>query len=219
MRYDHGSRENRQRAAFLFGKLKLQVIDASGTVEKPTTMQAATSSPHWRISNIAGVHVYRTAVGWNADIAFKDLPIGVPALVGNAVPCGSRDDALASAIRQLSMCVEREKVLMAGFDTRLVYFVFDEIEVPIDPDYLPDVRAAMAREGHTLEEALGKLAHLRHVVGGDGPLTKEGVDAADEDTRAELCKACEIAMALGRTQFSLEDGVWSDYAPAGPAMH
>ena len=113
MRYDHGSRENRQRATFLLGTLKPRLIDASSAVEEATTMQAATSSPHSRISNVACVHVYRTSEEWNGDSSLKDLPTGVPDVIGNVVPCGSRHDALESAIGQPSSGVQREKVLSA----------------------------------------------------------------------------------------------------------
>jgi len=220
MAYDYGSRPNRRRAAALLETLKGKLIDASKAVERSATMQAATSSPHWRLSNVAGVHLYETASGWNADIAFEDLPVGVPTVIGNAVPCTSRQDALQSAIRNLSLCAEREKAVMANFDTVMRWFVFDDIEVPVDPDYLPGIAAKLADEGHTYEDALGRLAYLRHVISGDEPVTKEAVEAVDDETRERLAIDCEIAMALGRTQFSMADGVWADYASASPnPMH
>ncbi|CAO4164120.1 hypothetical protein IHEIED_00302 [Methylorubrum populi] len=180
-------------------------------------MQAATASPHWRLSNVAGVHVYEVVGGWNADLAFEDLPVGIPTLIGNAAPCGSRQAALESAIRQLSLCAEREKQHMASFDTRMRWFVFDEIELPIDPDYLPGVAARLAAEGYTEEQVRGRLAYLRHVISGDAPITEENVEAASPKTRERLAVVCEVAMALGRTQFSAADGVWADYAQEGPS--
>ncbi|MCP1548440.1 MULTISPECIES: hypothetical protein [Methylorubrum] len=218
MAYDFSSRPNRRRAAALFESLKGELIDASEAVERPATMQAATSSPHWRLSNVAGVHLYETARGWNADIAFEDLPVGVPTIIGNAVPCTTRQEALQSAIRNLSLCAEREKTIMANFDTTMRWFVFDDIEVPVDPGYLPGIAAKLEREGCTHEDALGRLAYLRHVISGDEPMTKEAVEAADDEIRERLAVDCEIAMALGRTQFSLTDGVWADYAPAASGL-
>ena len=218
MGYDHTSRQNRRIAASLFDVLRRKLVDASGAVERPMTMQAATSSPHWRISNVAGVHVYEVARGWNADVAFKDLPPGVPALTGSAVPLPSRQAALESAVRQLSLCAEREKVMMPGSDARSVYFVFDDIEVSVDPDRLLELRPQLAREGYTVEQAEGRLAYLRHVISEDVPLDKENVRDTDEETLTRLVVACEIALALGRNQFSVADGVWADYMPTAPGI-
>ncbi|MEH3147579.1 MAG: hypothetical protein PGN34_20035 [Methylobacterium frigidaeris] len=219
MRYDHANRQNRMRAGSLLHALKDKLVDASGASEKHMTMQAATSSPHWRISNVAGVHVYQVEGGWHADLAFKDLPSGVPAIIGTAVPVATRREALESAVNQLSLCVEREKTFIDEVGKeRLRYFVFDEVEVPVDPDYLPDVRARLAREGYTAEEATGRLAYLRHVISGDEPVTSEACEATDHETRTSLVIACEIAMALGRTQFTPEDGTWADYMPTVPGM-
>jgi hypothetical protein len=217
MRYDHGSRENRQRAAFLLGKLKLELVDASDAVETPMTMQAATSSPHWRISAVAGVHVYKTTDGWNADLAFKGMPPGVPALIGNAVPCASRKDALESALRQLSLCAEREKVLMANSDTRSTrWFKFDGVEIGIDAGQLPAMAISLARDGYSSFMAAGRLALMRHAIADDEELTAANLEASSPEVRARFQVACTVAMALGRTQFTLADGVWADYAPTPP---
>ena len=66
--------------------------------------------PYWRLSNVAGVHVYRIAEGWHADLAFRNLPVGVPTLVGSVVAMGTREDALACAVRQLTLCQAREEL-------------------------------------------------------------------------------------------------------------
>ncbi|WP_437871000.1 hypothetical protein ACSD7O_17380 [Methylorubrum extorquens] len=216
MPYLHGSLPNRRRAAALLEALKGKLIDASGAVEHSTAMQAATASPHWLLMNVVGVHVYEAAGGWHADLAFEDLPAGVPRLIGTAVPCPSRQAALESAVRQLSLCAEREKSFVANFDTRVRWFLFDEVEVPVDPDYLPGVAASLAEEGHTEEDACGRLAYLRHIISGDEPLTVDRIKAADQEAQERIGVVCEIAMALGRTQFSLADGVWADYAPTVP---
>lgn len=220
MAYVHGSRPNRRQAAALLGHLKGKLIDAGEAVETPMTMQAATASPHWRLSNVAGVHVYEAGGGWNADLAFENLPIGIPAVIGNAVPCATRATSLESAVRLLSLCAEREKTFMASFDTAMRWFVFDEIEVPVDPSYLLGVAARLAGDGFTVEQACHRLAHLRHVISADAPVTVDKVAAASPKVRERLAVACEVAMALGRTQFSREDGDREDYEAAAPVpMH
>ncbi|GAN50232.1 hypothetical protein ABID82_000634 [Methylobacterium sp. PvP062] len=220
MAYVHGSRPNRRLAASLLEHLKGRLVDASEAVETTMTMQAATASPHWRLSNVAGVHVYEADGGWNADLVFENLPLGVPVVTGNAVPCATRRAALESAIRQLSVCAEREKHYLASFDTAMRWFVFDEVEVPVDPDYLPGVAARLADDGFTVEQACRQLARLRRIISGDGPVTADKVAAASAKDRESLAVACEVAMALGRTQFSFVDVAWADYEAEAPVpMH
>lgn len=113
MAYDHRSRPNQRRAAALLEILKGRLVDASGRIEHATAIQAATATPHWRLSNVGGVHVYDTDRGWYADIAFEDLPVGVPTVIGNAVPCGTREEAMRRAVQNLSFYAEREKATIA----------------------------------------------------------------------------------------------------------
>ncbi|BAQ48054.1 hypothetical protein [Methylobacterium aquaticum] len=159
MPYDHGSRPNRRRAAALLEILKGRLVDAGGAIEHATTMQATTASPHWRLSNVGGVHVYETSRGWDANIAFEELPVGVPTVIENAVPYGTPQEVLQSTIQNLSLRAEREKVAIANFDTMMRWFVFDEIELPVDPDYLAGIAAKLDAEGYTQEESLGRLVH------------------------------------------------------------
>lgn len=58
-----GIRGTSGRPPALLGALKGKLVDASGTVEHPATMQAATWSPRWRLSNVASVHVYEVVDG------------------------------------------------------------------------------------------------------------------------------------------------------------
>lgn len=220
MRYDHADRQNRRRAAAVLDALRGKLVDASGAVEQTMTTQAATSSPHWILANVVGVHVYEVRGGWNADLAFKDLPLGVPTVIGNAVPCTSRKEALESAVRQLSLCDEREKAYRDRPCDTFRWFVFDEIEVPVDPAYLSRVAADMARAGETTEQLLEEFARLRFAISGDEPVTHDGLKAADREDQMRVIRVCEKAMALGLTQFTLADGRWTDYATAAPGpMH
>lgn len=216
MRYDHGTIQNQMQAASLLDALRGKLSDAAEKPELAAIMQSPKWSTHWRLCNVAGVHAYETPQGWRADLAFRDLPAGVPMLIGNSVPCGSREEAMDGAIFKLSICAETEKAWLANFDATMRWFAFDEIMMPVDPDYLPGRAADLAREGYTQADARGRLAYLRHVICGDEPLTNAAVDAADEETRERLVVVCEIAMSLGLTEFTLADGVWAEYMPTAP---
>ncbi|MGZ7865844.1 hypothetical protein ACXR8U_09400 [Methylobacterium radiotolerans] len=220
MRYDHANKENRRRAAAVLEVLRGKLVDASDAVEHAVTTQATTSFPQWMLANVVGVHIYEVRGGWNADLAFKDLPLGVPSVTGNAVPCTSREAALDSAVRQLSLCAERDKAYRDSPRDRFRWFVFEEIEVPVDPDYLSRAAADVARDGDTLEQVLEEMARLRLEISSDESVTGPIFEAADIEDRERLCILCEKAMALGVTQFSLADELRSDYAVAAPGpMH
>lgn len=120
------------------------------------------------------------------------------------------------AVFKLSICAETEKAWLADFEATMRWFPFDEIMIPVDPDYLSGRAAELAREGSTQDDALGRLAYLRHVFSGDEPLTSAAVDAADEETRERLAILCEIAMSVGLTEFTLTDAVWAEHMPTAP---
>ncbi|SFM31081.1 hypothetical protein [Methylobacterium pseudosasicola] len=121
-----------------------------------------------------------------------------------------------NAVLKLFICAETEKAWMADFHANMRWFAFDGIMVPVDPDYLPGRGAELAREGYTRDHALGRLAYLRHIVSGDEPVTEEAFAAANDEIRQRLAIVCEIAMSLGLTEFTLADGLWSEYMPTVP---
>ncbi|MCJ2026445.1 hypothetical protein [Methylobacterium sp. J-067] len=218
MRYEHGKPENRRRAAFLLGDLRRKLGSSDDALETVVTARAEASMPYWRLSNVAGVHVYRMAEGWHADLAFRNLPVGVPALVGSAVPWGTREEALACAVRQLTLCQGREEIPLPETVDTWPLFVFDHVEMPIEPSEIPGMVESLAREGYGDEQVVGRLAYLRQAIAGDEPLTLETFHAADEEMRRKLMVACMVAMALGRTQFTPADGIWADHMPTVPRM-
>ena len=218
MRYEHGKPENRRRAAFLLGDLRRKLGSPDDAIETVVTARAEASMPYWRLSNVAGVHVYRVAEGWHADLAFKNLPVGVPALVGSVAAMGTREEALACAVRQLTLCQGREEIPLPETVDTWPLFVFDEVEIPIEPSEIPGMVESLAREGHGVEQVVGRLAYLRHAIAGDEPLTLGTFQATDEDMRRKLMVACMVAMALGRTGFSPADGTWADYMPTAPGI-
>jgi hypothetical protein len=204
------------RAASLLDVLKGKLADVCDKPEVAVVMRSPRWSTHWRLCNVAGVHAYRTPRGWCTDLAFRDLPAGVPAVIGNSLPFATREEALDNALLKLFICAETEKAWLADFDARMRWFAFDGIMVPVDPDYLPGRAVELAREGYTRDHVLGRLAYLRHVVSGDEPVTEESFAAADGETRQRVAIVSEIAMSLGLNEFTPADGPWAEYMPTVP---
>jgi hypothetical protein len=88
------------------------ILDIDGGV--PTieikTMTAESSMAWWRISKVAGVHVYREREGWHPDVVFKDLPRGVPTILGSPELYPTRQEALRGAIDHLSILAVNDKM-------------------------------------------------------------------------------------------------------------
>ena len=216
MHYDHGSLANQQQAASLFNLLERGLREANPAPEHTAISQSPKWSKHWRLCNVAGVHAYETAQGWRADLAFTDLPAGIPTLIGNSIPLPTREEAIESAVFKLSVCAESERAWLADFDETMLWFAFDEITMAVDPDYLPGRAVELAREGYTQDMARGRLAYLRHLISGDEPLTEAAFAAAAPELQERFPIVCQIAMALGLTEFTLADGVWAEYMPTAP---
>lgn len=167
---------------------------------------------------MAGVYVYRVAEGWHADLAFKNLPVGVPTLVGSVVLMGTLDKALACAVWQLTLCQGSEEIPLPETVDTWPLVMFDHVEISLEPSEISGMVEGLAREGYGPEQVVGRLAYLRHSIAGDEPLTLDVFQAADEEMRRKLMVACMVAMALGGTQFTPADGSWADHMATVPGM-
>ena len=216
MRHDHVTEHNQMRAASLLDALKGKLTNAAEKPELSAIMQSPKWSTHWRLCNVAGIHAYETPQGWHADLAFRNLPAGVPTLIWDSVPCGTHEEAVDGAVFELSISAETEKAWLANLDATMRWLTFDETMMPVDPDYLPGRGADLAREGYTQADALERLTYLRDGIFGDEPLTNAAVKSFDEEIRERLAIVCEIAMSLGLTEFTLADGVWAEHTPTAP---
>lgn len=98
MAYDHSKYENRLRASAVLKDLKGKLIDVGAPTIEVRTMTAESSMAWWRLSKVAGVHVYPEGGGWQADVAFKDLPPGVPRIIGSPEIYPTRQAALTGAV-------------------------------------------------------------------------------------------------------------------------
>lgn len=93
------------------------------------------------------------------------------------------------------------------------WFKFDNIEVPVNAKLIESFPERLAAEGYTDFKAKGRLAWLRHRFADDTPMTAKIFQSLDQDDQNSIRIACAIALSLGVHQFSIEDGLWSEFSP------
>lgn len=214
MDYNHSKLENRMRAKTLLDQLKRRLVDVSGATIEVATGTAQVSMEWWRLSKAAGVHVYAAKDGWHCDIVFKDLPIGIPTIVGSAVPYPSRGEALEHAVQQLSLMAVNDKLPTPAATDGVRYFKFDNIEIPVGAAMMATFPKDLAAEGYTEFQARGRLAYFRHAIANDRPMSGRIFNSLEPELQARITVACGIAMTYGIQKFAIEDGVWADFEDA-----
>lgn len=166
------------------------------------------------VSKVEGVHVYQADNGWHADVAFKDLPPGVPTIIGSLGSYQTRSAALKGAARQLSILTENDKLPLPVSREGFRWFKFDNVEVPVNAELIETFPERLAAEGYTDFKAKGRLAWFRHQFADDNPMTAKIFQSLDQDDQNSIRIACTIALALDVHQFSIEDGLWSEFSPS-----
>ncbi|WP_089175559.1 hypothetical protein [Bosea sp. AS-1] len=214
MSYDHSKHENRLRASALLQELKGKLTDIGTSTLDVKTMTAASSLEWWRLSKVEGVHVYQADDGWHADVVFSNLPPGVPTIIGSPGSYQTRSAALNGAIRQLSILAVNDKLPPPRTREGFRWFKFDNVEVPVNAELIETFPERLAAEGYTDFKAKGRLAWLRNQFADDNPMTAKIFQSLDQDDQNSIRIACAIALALNVHQFSIEDGLWSEFSPS-----
>lgn len=214
MSYDHSKNENRFRASALLQELKGKLTDVGTSTLNVKTMTAASSLEWWRLSKVEGVHVYLTDDGWHVDVTFKDLAPGVPTMIGSPGSYQSQSAALKGAIRQLSLLAVNDKLPQPCPREGFRWFKFDNVEVPVNAELIENFPERLAAEGYTDFKAKGRLAWFRHQLADDKPMTAKIFQSLAQDDQNSIRIACAIALSLGVHQFSIEDGLWSEFSPS-----
>jgi hypothetical protein len=106
-----------------------------------------------------------------------------------------------------------DKMPLPGTDDGYRWFKFDSVEIPIQADLIKDFPERLAAEGYTDLQVRARLARLRHELADDRPMTTKIFKALDQDDRNSIRIVCGIALALGVHQFSIDDGLWSEFSP------
>lgn len=194
MTYDHSRPENRLSASALLQELKGKLTDIGTSTLDVKTMTAASALEWWRLSKVEGVHVYQNDDGWHADIVFKDLPPGVPTIIGNPGSYQTRSAALKGAIRQISILAVNDKLPQPRPREGFRWFKFDNIEVPVNAELIESSPERLGAEGYTDFKAKGRLAWFRHQFAGDKPMTAKIFQSLDQDDQNSIRIACAIAL-------------------------
>lgn len=203
MGYKYRNPQNRLRAAALLRHLKGQLIDVTGVRIESFSNNAASAEAYWQLSKACGVHVYQERDGWHADLEFKDLPEGIPDMIGTPAPVPTRAEAIESVVGMMSICAQRDAVPPPDPSTGLRWFRFDEHEVPIHPKLLVDY----VRQAKTLmtepADIIADLEDIRMEITGGGPVTTKTWEATTFESRYAAIKICHVAMANGFQEFTL----------------
>jgi hypothetical protein len=209
------------RAAALLRHLKGQLIDVTGVQIETFTNTAASAEAYWQLSKACGVHVYQEHDGWHADLEFKDLPKGIPVLIGMPVPVATRAEAIESVVGMMSICAQRDAVPPPDPETGLRWFRFDQHEVPIHPKLLADYTLQAQTLLTDPADIYADLEDIRMEITGGGPVTSRNWEAAAFESRYAALKICHVAMANGMRQFSLDQNAAPrpDVDQAAPSMH
>ncbi|TXN34199.1 hypothetical protein FV232_23110 [Methylobacterium sp. WL30] len=218
MGYRHRNPQNRMKAASLLRLLKGRLIDVSGVKVEVSSNATASAEAYWQLSKASGVHVYQEGDGWHADLEFKGLPDGVPAMIGTPAPVSTRAEAIESVVGTMSVCAQRDAVQAPDTATVMRWFRFDDHEVPVHPKMLSDYIERAKALGTDPADVLSDLDDIRIEITGGGPVTREAWDAASFQSRYDACKFCCIAMAVGISQVTFDPGSPRMAPDAYPAL-
>src|SRR3546814_433310 len=90
-----------------------------------------------RGNNLKGVHVYRAPLGgWSADVELKDVPRGMPNILGtpSAHPCRTRDDAVRAITEFLVTILVQEKEQPPEAPEAVRWFMLHDLEIGLNAD-------------------------------------------------------------------------------------
>lgn len=227
MGYDHGNRQNRMKAGTLLADMKSRFpsLFAPSTRDAFLNMLLQDATPYWRLSNVTGVHVYQAAGGWHADLSFKNLPVGMPTIVGTTEPRASRREAMVSALSQLSICAERQHLPLPTPGNEFLWFRFDEVAVAVDPGIVAELVTwpELPGAGRSVEVLRDRFANFRRMASGDEAMTTDAYDALPGFVRNQIRIACTFAFVHGMSEFTRDDPAWMadtvEMAPGSSMTH
>jgi len=206
MAYDYRSFDNRRRAKFLLDKLLPRAREKASELVEFSAESAVGMAmlPHLRLSRVEGVHVYQGEKGgWFADLVFKDVPPGVPKVIGTAsnLPCSTRDEAIDQAVTMLASVIRSESnPTLEESDTKVV-FEFDDAVIEIPRDVLLAVRNAGV--SISADDAMERLETFRRKFGGGRRITPDTINALPKQARLELMAAVLGALTNGLFRWPL----------------
>jgi len=201
IRYKHKDLDNRRKAKALLARL---MPEAERRAPEFTNLETKSSSlgantfKHIHIDRVTGVHVYQgERGGWYYDLSFKDLPPGVPNVLGQPVafPLDTREEAIDGAVSMLAMLVNKRDQDPPPQDDAEAVFPFDDVVISLPSQMIRTLsEAPVPLPDH--EYVRTRLDEVRKEFAGDGPLTG---DILNKLTRDDLMRVYAVAaMAICR---------------------
>lgn len=222
--YKYSSPSNRMKARRMLASLlpeakdRIGEINNFGTVDVPDMFLGILS--RLTEANLEGVHIYPAPLGgWHADIAFKDMPPGIPQVVGTpkAMPCNSREDAVDHAVANLSVMLTAMRNRPSNAEARKDYAVFqyDSATIFVPIEIMSELKKAL-RGNKTAESKRETEMHvIEHLIeigrkfrGPEG-LTEDVYDALPIESQKEIVMVSAMALAVGYPR-------WPETAPMPP---
>ena len=223
MTYKHSSPSNRLKARRLLVSMLPKAREAAKEDNWEQTREASHifkgMIAHLKEENLDGVHIYPAPKGgWHADITLKNMPVGVPAVIGTpvAMPCNSRQEAVDHASSNLQMLLRLidDRSVLGEIDTENVPFHFDQVGLLVPRGLLEQLHSHFleatktAQEKNDLEQyTFRRLAEVSKKYGGDEGLRSELFESLSMRDRMEVLTVAAMALMFNIPRWpSNEDG-------------
>jgi len=214
MEMNYGNPGNRIRAAEMLRKLlpratKLRESHKDGEASMEAVSSIGQASLKWyRTENCTGVYIYQGEKGgWFADLSFKDLPAGVPVVIGtpNVAPNRTREDAIESAVHMLALLMNSPTPQVNPEEAEVV-FEFDNLGLIIPSAAIAAINK-LSVERPSNEYVEQRLDEIREQFAGGKPFNSEIMDSLSEEDRRVVYTVCVMALALGMPRYPKSEEV------------
>lgn len=199
------SRQEKLRAESLLRALLPAAREKAAEHDFKTEAQSAIGKAHLPYiieSNLEGIHIYHANTGgWIADLYFKNIPIGVPNVIGTPVgrPCKNREEALENATMMLATVINNKPTEPPPPD--FVFTIYDMC-FPLPLEMLETVaKAQMNIEGEvgygSKDNAIKRLENaLKHYFG-DAEPSYDLLQSLSHDAKIHLTAICCMCSLSG----------------------
>ncbi|WP_143271939.1 hypothetical protein [Azospirillum brasilense] len=166
--------------------------------------------PSLKRSNLAGVHIYRSGTGWQADILLKTSAPGGGTIIGTdaAQGCSTREEAVEAAINMLATVILIETgqaASTAEAPSADDHLTFDLEGLPITLE--PNFREAVPQAVRDIPTSEVKQTLIRY-LSADFPngVTRDAFAALPPERRGSYVGLAAALLQRGVREFQREDG-------------
>lgn len=155
------------------------------------------------VDRLTGVHIYQgDKGGWFFDLTFKDLPDGVPNIIGtpNMYPHETRKEAEEAAVAMLANLVANAHKPPESSDDAVAVFPFDDVEFKIPAKLLAALREIPGGPPD-VDSVLRRLEEVRETCAGGRHLTAEVMEELTKDQQEQIYIVAAMAVLRGIVRF------------------